>query len=467
MLISFVFLLSFCKKEKLLSDNTAKLTFSVDTVMFDTVFTNIGSTTNRLKVYNPYKQAINISSITLAKGSSSNFRLNINGIASYKANDIEIPAKDSIFIFVEVTVNPHDLNNPFVIQDSIVFNTNGNIQDIDLVAWGQDAHYHNGEIIGTETWTNDRPYLIYNSIAIDSFHTLTIEPGTQIHFHRNSRMYVYPTANLEVKGTIDEPVVFQGDRLESMYDDIPGQWVGIWLWGSDNSNHTIDYAIIKNAIIGIEIDTLNDFTNPSLILTNTIIQNMNAVGLYALGSNVLATNCVFANCGQCAVGFAIGGTYEMYHCTIGNYWQYSSRTTGALLLNNYYKDINGDYQIRPLENANFGNCIIYGNKENEIELDMFTGYEDEFNYYFDHCLLKVNEDINTSDALHFNSIEINLSPEFIDYSKNDYQLDISSNAKDKGDINIINLYPALLNQDLNEENRTINTPDLGAYEFVE
>ncbi len=471
LLISFVFLLSFCRKEKLLTDNTAKLNFSVDTVMFDTVFTNIGSTTNRLKVYNPYKQAINISSITLAKGSSSNFRLNINGIASYKASDIEIPAKDSIFIFVEVTVNPHNLDNPFVIQDSIVFSINGNVQDVDLVAWGQDAHYINGEVISGGTWVNDRPYLVYNSMALDSGETLTIQEGVQIYFHRNSRFYVYPTANLIVNGTKDDPVVFQGDRLESMYDDIPGQWVGIWLWGN-GSTHTINHAVIKNAIIGIEIDTLNDYTNPSLTLTNTIIQNMNAVGLYALGSNVLATNCVFANCGQYAVGFAIGGTYEMYHCTIGNYWTYSTRTNGSLLLNNYYKDINGVYQVRPLENANFGNCIIYGNKENEIDLDMFPEHDNEFNYNFDHCLLKVNEDVNTSDATHFNSVYINLSPEFIDSSENDYQLNVSSNAKDKGDINIINdvnsQYPDVhIYNDLNEESRTINIPDLGAYEFVE
>ncbi len=472
--ISVVIVVFFCKcrKTEFFTESSAKLKFSVDTVIFDTVFTNIGSVTNRLKVYNPYKQAVKISSIRLAKGGNSNFRLNINGIAANKTEDIEIPAEDSIFIFVEVTVDPTNSNNPMVIQDSIIFLTNGNAQDIDLVAWGQDAHYFNGQVVQGGIWTNDKPYLIYNSIALDSGETLTIKEGVQIHFHRNSRFYAYPTSNLIVEGTKDNPVVFQGDRLESMYDDIPGQWVGIWLWGSDNSMHKIDYAIIKNAIIGIEIDTLNNLTTPSLTLSNTIIKNMNAVGLYALGSNVLAYNCVFANCGQYAVGFAIGGNYELYHCTIGNYWKYSNRTTGSVYLNNYYKDIYGVYQVRSLEKANFGNCIIYGNKENEIELDMFPGYPDYFNYLFDHCLIKVNQDIDISDISHFLSVEANKTPGFVDTEENNYELGATSEAINKGDINIVtnntNLPDIDLTIDYNQQSRVSDiAPDIGAYEKTE
>jgi len=187
------------------------------------------------------------------------------------------------------------------------------------------------------------------------------------------------------------------------------------------------------------------------------------IGLYALGANILATNCVFANCGQYALGLIYGGFYEMYHCTVGNYWKYSSRTTPSVLLNNYYKDVNGVYQVRALEKAIFGNCIIDGNQENEVELDEFPGHPEYFIYNFDHCLLKANSDFNISDGSHFSSVIIG-SADFIDVLENDYQLEDTSPAKDYGDINIVNQYFIELNEDINGISRT-TAPDLGAYEI--
>ena len=122
-----LFIVSSCKKDKLISDANGKLSFSTDEVLFDTVFTTVGSTTKVFKIYNTFKERINVSKIFLALGSNSQFRLNVDGLSSATHSNIEIEGGDSLFLFVQVTVNPTGLNSPLLIKDSIIFETNGNI----------------------------------------------------------------------------------------------------------------------------------------------------------------------------------------------------------------------------------------------------------------------------------------------------------------------------------------------------
>ena len=177
--------LNACEKSENILSGNSKLEFSTDTVLFDTVFTTIGSTTLNFRVHNKSGQDFNLESIYLAGGTASKFRLNINGDQEVSLKDYVIPAQDSIFIFVEVTLDPNNVNDPMVVQDSIVFEYNGKMQDVDLIAFGQDVNLINGEIIQSQDWTNEKPYLVYNSMAVDTAETLTIHPGTRIHFHNS------------------------------------------------------------------------------------------------------------------------------------------------------------------------------------------------------------------------------------------------------------------------------------------
>lgn len=469
-LFYIILLLSFaaCRKETFLKDKNVKLSFSVDTVLFDTVFTTIGTTTLQFKVYNNYSKPL-LTNISVANGKNSNFRINVDGQSGYIFDQVEIAAKDSIYIFVEATIDPTNNNSPLVVLDSILFETNDNIQNVKLAAWGQDVHLINGEIIQSQTWTNDKPYLIYNSMLLDTLQILTIEAGCQIHLHNHYKnpSSIYIKGTLKVKGSKDNPVVFQGDRLEAWYDDIPGQWGHIrFLPGSIDNE--IDYAIIKNGIIGIQVDSF--MTVPALKLSNTIIQNMNAAALYAQGSTVLAWNSVFANCGQYCVALTIGGSYAFYHCTIANYWVFSNRTTPALVVNNYYQDVFNVMQIRAVD-VLFGNCIIAGSAENEIVLDEFPGYSDYFTYKFDNALLKIKQsEFSISDTSKFKAILLNNNPKFVSTSeKLDFSLDTLSPAKDKGKAKYANYdYIVKTKFDIKGENRNSdNGPDLGAYERIE
>ena len=123
-----------CEDEGYLSSPDAQLQFSVDTITFDTIFTTIGSTTQRFTVHNPYNESVLISRIRLSGGDISNFRLNVNGEVGNEVYETEVPARDSIFIFVEVTIDPNGENLPMVVQDSIEFTINANIQNVQLVA---------------------------------------------------------------------------------------------------------------------------------------------------------------------------------------------------------------------------------------------------------------------------------------------------------------------------------------------
>lgn len=449
-----------CERDNLITDPNAKLSFSHDTILFDTVFTTIGSTTKQLKVYNRHTRDIEIASVYLEGGDQSNFRLNIDGLSSCHAENILIRESDSIFIFVEVTIDPVAQNNPFVVQDSIVFITNGNVQDIDLVAWGQDVHLINSEIIKTQTWTNDKPYLIYNSMRVDTLETLTINKGTRVYFHRNSTLYVSGT--LIVSGTLEEPVTFQGDRLESMYEYIPGQWGGMYFING-SQNNKIDYAEIKNAVTGIHLGNLySEDAPPTLELSNTIITHMNYAGVSSVGATISAYNCVVSDCGfYCAV-LTAGGRYDFNHCTFANYWGYSNRITPNVMITNFY-NFNDTLFTGELVNAGFGNCIIYGDKKTEIGFGFLADVY--YNYKFDFCLLKVDTSkLDISNPEYFNKIFVNTNPGFFSYNDFNFQLDTLSYAKDKGSEEIAVKFPLDILQNSRVEDAG---PDLGAYERIE
>jgi hypothetical protein len=460
-----------CRKDEIITDRGAKPGFSTDSVLFDTVFTTVGSTTRLFKIYNTNSQALNISRAYLATGSTSQFRMNIDGVSGTSIADIEIMAGDSLFVFVQVTVNPTNQNAPLLIRDSIVFETNGNSQHVMLTAIGQDVHLHkpdhfptNGlppySIIDCNTiWSNDKPHLIFGYAVVDEGCTLTITAGTRVHLGVRGVLWVYDGGTLVVQGAKDNEVVFQGSRLEPDYQDVPGQWGKIWL-SAGSLNNKIDWAIIKNGSIGVQADTLGASTSPTLVISNTIIKNMSAAAIYGQGSYIYGYNCVFANCGQYAGAFTIGGRYRFEHCTFANFTN-GSRSTPLLALNNYYVDITNTIQIRDLDSAYFGNCILYGDLEEEIGLDSST-FGGVFSYKFDHCIIKTA--LNTSDALHYEFAYPNVDPGFKDISTNNYRLySASSFAVDKGTTDIF------IGTDLDFKPRpnssTTSLPDIGAYEF--
>lgn len=460
--ITGIFMLSCTKDDPIDESPSIKLTFSEDTILFDTVFTTVGTATQVFKIYNPSDNKIKISSVKLGRGSQSPYRFNIDGIAATEIKDLELEGKDSAFVFVKVTIDPNNDNAPLIQQDSLVFQTNSNIQDVKLIAWGQDAYFYNRGIISSDyVFEADKPHVIYNYLVVDSLYTLEVLAGARIHLHPGAFILVYNSASLKIRGTAENPVVIEGDRLEDYYKELPGQWGRIWLYAG-SINNEIDYAIIKNGETGIQVDTVGNSTNPTLKLTNSIIYNMSGAGILAQGTTIEAANSVIANCGSYALALTLGGSYDFRHCTIGNYWNYFQKNSG-LILNNYYIDVNENRQNRPLEKAYFGNCVIYGENDEELTLDKSPD-NITFNYTFDHCLIKT--ELNVSDEHYINPVK-NQEPWFRDPYKGNFEPDSTlSSVINKGSLEVVNGSPIILTHDILQRSRTSDeAPDLGAYEF--
>lgn len=380
-----------CKRNVFSEDPNLALRFSADTILFDTVFATIGSVTLPLKVYNPNDDAVRISEIVLESGPSSAFRINADGMSGLEFEDLPLLPGDSLWIFVEVTVDPTNDDTPFVVEDGIRFVTNGNEQRVQLAAWGANAFFHGGASDGftslpcDDVWTPALPHVIYGIVEVDAGCTLTVLPGTEVYVHSGGGLLVYQST-LNALGTLENPIVFQGDRLHDGYADLAGSWGiefqvdfgpeselftvargGIWLYGSIDSK--MNHVHLRNGTIGLQVDTVGAPNVPSLTMTNSIISNMSGIGMLAQGAKIDGYNNLIYDCGQMCGAFTLGGTYRMDHCTFANYWSDGVRQAPAVLLNDWYQALDGSNQIRSLEGSRFNNCIIWGNNATLDDFD--------------------------------------------------------------------------------------------------
>jgi hypothetical protein len=492
--LALIVMLFACEREDVNMDPNARLQFSVDTLSFDTVFTTVGSVTLNFRVYNPYNKDLEISEVALSGGIESPFRINVDGYdggVDKKVNNVVIRARDSMYVFVETTLDANNINLPLVISDSLIFITNGNQQFVQLLAYGQDVHHLsvenaeytinliNGEniikaiLLKSTELNNDKPYLVHDNIVVDSLETLRLKEGVILYLRKNVSIFV--KGSLRIDGTLENPVHIRGARLDELfeglpYEKIPGQWGYIHLLAGSQNNE-INFARIRNGIIGIQVDSVVTKDSPTLKITNSVIQNMTAVGLYAQGAVVEASNCVFSNCGQYNVFLAIGGSYSFTQCTIGNYYTWTrAKDSKAVRLNNFY--VSADKQIiaRDLIKADFLNSIIYGTVQTEVFLNNKVDEELEpvdadFNYLFNYCIIKGKTDLDTLDGTHFKHVMWDKDPMFVSpFDAFDFSLDSLSPAINAGYAGFVTEdleYDIMGNYRLKDE-----APDLGAIEFV-
>lgn len=460
------------REEAISTDSGLSLSFSEDSVLFDTIFTEIRNVTKRFKVYNNNDNALEISYIRLQNASSSPYEIIVNGISGKSFENVYLRGQDSIYVLVNVDLPaPRTENEPFLVDDKIEFLTNGNVQSVHLRSYGQDAIFYKDSLLDCNiTWTAEKPIVIIESVGIPEDCKLTIEAGTKIYLDNASSILVFGT--LEVNGTFENPVTFSGIRLEGDFENVPGQWgnlaqIGIWFTNSSRDN-VIQWAEIKNASTGIRIGDIYasdssrvySLDQPKLTLSNSIIKNMTGDGIIKFGGELIATNNLITNCGNNGLGLYLGGSVLLVHNTIASYSFDFRREEESVIVTDFFPSLlGGGPETQPLQLV-MRNNIIWGS------------IEDEWGFNFQEPSTQVDiayNFIRLNNVDRINSLGGNnnvLLPErddlmFKDFREFNFELDTLSPAKDIGDPNLI------LSPDLNNNPRSDGAPDMGAYERLD
>ena len=508
-LIALVFWSS-CRQDFIFTPSSGNLSFSKDTVYLDTIFSNIGSSTYTLKVYNTSDEDILIPSIKLSKGQESNYRMNVDGLIGNGAligkefENIELLARDSMYVFIETTIDIFPLvenETQFLYTDVIVFENTSGVQNVELVTLVRDAVFifpnrdsegvvetlafdTDGDGVDDETsvkgrflqdseltFTNEKPYVVYGYAAVGDGKTLNINPGARIHFHEDSGLLITNNASLHVNGLpsldlelLENEVVFEGDRLEPLYENVPGQWQTIWLFSGSTEN-VINYATIKNGTIGVLSDG-NQQDPTKLKINNSQVYNQSNFGILGRATSIIAENIVINNSGLSSFAGTFGGNYNVTHSTIANYWTSSFRQYPALLLNNFIVDSENTVTTNPLVAANFTNCIIYGNDSPELFLE--NKNSDDFNFKFTNSLIYFDDpngnfsspEYDFSDTTLYENVIFNNNPQFLDPFNNKLNIPFGSPAEGAG------IFSGNLTKDITNTTRN-SPPDLGPYNAIE
>ncbi|MBM3918419.1 MAG: hypothetical protein FJ344_02790 [Sphingomonadales bacterium] len=454
LLVSSVFLgIGGCRPERFVANAGLELRCETDTVLFDTLLVQAGSITKRFKVYNDEGRNILIDEVYLAGrklSGTSAYRININGSPVNALTEVELRARDSIYIFVEVTIDPNQQNTPFLVTDSVVLRSGNRTKAVQLVAYGQNAVFFNDSVLDCNlVWDNTLPIVVYNSVLVDSGCTLTIREGTRVYFNKNSSLFVLGT--LRVEGTPANPVRMRGDRLDPLYRDLAGGWNGIHLLRG-SIGHRIENLDLRNGTIGIRVDSLPaDADSLNLIINKMRIHNCAVVGLLGYTARIDAYNMLISNCGLYNFLGDYGGTYRFRHCTFVHLNSGFQRGYPVFGLSN--RDYNNSPSPTRLE---LENSLVWGGRSNELVLD--SSGNGSINTYLSHCIIQ--------SEIQRPGVQLGYSnPKFKNPSDNDFSIDTLSPAFQRG-VDLRGLHGGRLMTDLIDRPRA-QSPTLGALERIE
>lgn len=386
-ILCLAFLSTACQPDDYTETFDTPLAFSTDTVFFDTVFTSFGTATLRFKAYNRSSKNIRVQRIQLAGGESSPYRLNVDGQSGLSFEQVDIGARDSIFIFVDVNIDPQNESNPFVVVDSLVFQSTNHLQDVKLVAYGRDAYIHRGSRHCNERWQNDKPHVVVDAAYVDSNCTLEIDAGTEVYFSNGAGLVVF--GQLQSQGTVEQPNKFLHFRRESGFDNQPGQWYGLWFLPSSGGN-VLENTLIRNPNFGLRIDSLSPTAMPKVLLNNVQIDNPGQSGILGYTAEVVGLNVLINNFCNYAIQAELGGNYEFVHASfIGSNCFCTRRTSSLAFSNQDFVDLNDNTVANDL-NVTILNSIIWGNSQEEI--NFIGGGAGEINIGLDYNLIRTQDE---------------------------------------------------------------------------
>lgn len=463
-----VFLVACSEEADFSSSPTLRLEFSCDTLSFDTLFTQKNSPTAMFVVRNRNNKSLRIGDVRLASGGSSGFSILVDGQYGSAMRDIELRAKDSLFVLAQVHLDKNGEDIPIMVKDTLLFTLESGVQQgLLLLAYGRDVTYMHGVNIETDTTLQAGHYVIYDSITVKENVTLEVEAGAVLYFHDKAFMKV--AGQLCVNGTLSQPVIMRGDRTDNMfsylpYDRIPGQWDGVRFTSESNGN-VLRHCDIHSANYGIKVEP-GDTAAQRLTLESSKLYNFHGNALELVMARATVYNSLLANAqGNCAR--VIGGDVEFVHCTMANFYVWRQRDVALALYNNI------DGEPAPLRGALFANCVIAGSKDDELigslpylgdTIPVYRNYRFENSLINtvdeqDSCFVNItfdNRDVEPFGKAHFRLVDNDV----FDY---DFRLSAESTARGRGSDSYIDLLPV----DILGVPRTAGAVDAGCFQYVD
>lgn len=358
------------------------LSFAVDTVRMDTLFSTIPSSTRTFWVHNRSGDGIRISNVRLERAGQSGYRVNVDGVyLDPVATGLEVRKGDSIRVFVEVTTRENHATEPQLVEDNLLFTLeSGVVQRVNLRTWSWDAQKMQTLVVSRDTLIESSvPLLVFDSISIDSTATLTL---------RNTQLYFHDGAGINVHGRlVAEGCLFRGDRLDHMFDYLPydrisGQWRGISIRRS-SPGCTLTDCTLHNAQDAVVCDSTQ------LVMTRCTVHNSKGAGVQGNNADMTLSYCMLTNTlGDCLT--ASGGVVTVDHCTLAQFYPFSANRGAALRFTNGTRGLYIDCR----------NTLVTG-----YEADVVMGEQTDtlvaYDYHFADCLLRTD---SVADSLRFERI---------------------------------------------------------------
>ena len=426
-----------CENDDSFSTSTGlRLSFSVDTLQIDTIFSRTPSSTYAFWVHNHNDDGIRISTVKLKRGNQSGYRVNVDGVYldnsnGSQTNNVEIRRKDSLLVFVELTAPETRQKEPLLVEDDLLFALeSGAEQKVCLRAWAWDAQrLYDMQIKKDTVIETGVPLIVYGTLQVDKGVKLTI---------KNTDLYFHDGAGMNVDGQLEtDHVTMRGDRLDDMFDYLPydrvsNQWEGVRFSGSSTGN-VLKYTEIRNADEALVCDSSKlDLSVYRLEMDHCIVHNSNSTGVKIVNSYASLNYCQLTNAGgDCLAVY--GGEVNVNYCTIAQFYPFSADRGAALFFSNRGTTASAN----PLKITCIGSIM--------------TGYEDDvvmgddtseaaFEYHFANCLLRTPA---VDDAERFTNIiwekpddEVQGKQHFVKIDEDnldyDFHLDEKSTAKGMG-----------------------------------
>lgn len=352
-----------------------RLTFSEDTISFDTLFSTVPSVTQAFWVHNNSADGVRIQTVRLERGTQSGYRVNVDGTyLNPVGTDFEVRKGDSLLVFVEVTTRETHTEQPQLVEDNLLFTLeSGAEQRVNLRTWSWDAQKVTSLVVSRDTVIESAvPLIVYGD-------GIRVEEGAKLTL-RNTDLYFHDGAGIDVYGWMEASgCLFRGDRLDRMFDYLPydrvaGQWRGIRLacHQPENVNSLVD-SEIRNAVDALVCDST------SLHMVNTIVHNSSGAGVQARHSTLRLSYCQLSNTmGDCLL--LEGCDADVANCTLAQFYPFSANRGAALRFGT---------AVLPLT-LTCNSTLVTGYEDDVVMGEGHTDSPVSCEYFFKDCILRTD-----------------------------------------------------------------------------